>query len=82
MLQISKGQYDRVWAYIEAGKQEGAKPILGGVKRTGKGFFVDPTSRCSKNILFPAFTVTPTGSLHRHPSRYENSMAFYHVIIT
>ncbi|XP_006460020.1 NAD-aldehyde dehydrogenase [Agaricus bisporus var. bisporus H97] len=40
---ISKGQYDRVWAYIEAGKQEGAKPILGGVKRTGKGFFVDPT---------------------------------------
>ncbi|KAF5364220.1 hypothetical protein D9756_000710 [Leucocoprinus leucothites] len=40
---VSKGQYDRVWNYIEAGKQEGAKAILGGVKRTGKGFYVDPT---------------------------------------
>ncbi|KAG6857349.1 hypothetical protein H0H87_005652 [Tephrocybe sp. NHM501043] len=40
---VSKGQYDRVWNYIESGKQEGAKAIVGGVKRTGKGFFVDPT---------------------------------------
>jgi acyl-CoA reductase-like NAD-dependent aldehyde dehydrogenase len=47
-IQISKGQYDRVWSYIEAGKKEGAKAILGGVKRAGKGFYVDPTSRCSK----------------------------------
>ncbi|KAJ7047459.1 aldehyde dehydrogenase domain-containing protein [Mycena alexandri] len=40
---ISKGQYDRVWGYIESGKQEGAKVVLGGTKRAGKGFFVDPT---------------------------------------
>ncbi|GLB33715.1 putative aldehyde dehydrogenase family protein [Lyophyllum shimeji] len=40
---VSKGQYDRVWGYIEAGKKEGAKVILGGTKRPGKGFFVDPT---------------------------------------
>jgi aldehyde dehydrogenase (NAD+) len=40
---ISKGQYERVWGYIDSGKQEGAKPILGGVKRSGKGFYVDPT---------------------------------------
>jgi len=40
---ISKGQYDKVWGYIEAGIQEGAKPILGGQKRTGKGYYVDPT---------------------------------------
>jgi len=40
---ISRTQYDRVWGYIEAGKQEGAKAVLGGVKRSGKGFFVDPT---------------------------------------
>jgi aldehyde dehydrogenase (NAD+) len=52
MIQISRGQYDRVWGYIEAGKQEGARPVLGGVKRAGKGFFVDPTSRCSiKNTI-------------------------------
>lgn len=43
-IQVSKTQYDRVWNYIEAGKQEGAKPILGGVKRSGKGFYADPTS--------------------------------------
>jgi len=40
---VSKTQYDRVWGYIEAGKQEGAQVVLGGVKRSGKGFFVDPT---------------------------------------
>jgi len=40
---ISKGQYERVWGYIDSGKQEGAQPILGGVKRPGKGFYVDPT---------------------------------------
>ncbi|KAF7331987.1 Aldehyde dehydrogenase [Mycena kentingensis (nom. inval.)] len=40
---VSKGQYDRIWGYIESGKQEGAKLALGGVKRPGKGFFVDPT---------------------------------------
>ncbi|KAL9712626.1 hypothetical protein Ac2012v2_003863 [Leucoagaricus gongylophorus] len=41
---VSEGQYDRVWNYIESGKKEGANVILGGVKRTGKGFYVDPTS--------------------------------------
>ncbi|KAG6813494.1 hypothetical protein H0H92_010519 [Tricholoma furcatifolium] len=40
---VSKGQYDKVWSYIESGKEEGAKMIIGGVKRPGKGFFVDPT---------------------------------------
>ncbi|KAJ3511924.1 hypothetical protein NLJ89_g3816 [Agrocybe chaxingu] len=40
---VSKTQYDRVWGYIESGKQEGAVPILGGVKREGKGYYVDPT---------------------------------------
>ncbi|KAJ7507709.1 aldehyde dehydrogenase domain-containing protein [Mycena galericulata] len=40
---VSKTQYDRVWSYIESGKQEGAKVVLGGTKRPGKGFFVDPT---------------------------------------
>ncbi|KAG5644070.1 hypothetical protein DXG03_009160 [Asterophora parasitica] len=40
---VSKTQYDKVWGYIEAGKQEGAKAILGGEKRPGKGYYVDPT---------------------------------------
>lgn len=41
---VSKSQYDKVWGFIEAGKREGAKVVLGGQRRTGKGFFVDPTS--------------------------------------
>ncbi|EMD41013.1 NAD-aldehyde dehydrogenase [Gelatoporia subvermispora B] len=40
---VSKVQYDKVWSYIESGKQEGATLALGGQKRPGKGFFVDPT---------------------------------------
>jgi aldehyde dehydrogenase (NAD+) len=40
---VSKIQYDKVHGYIEAGKKEGAKVILGGEKRSGKGFFIDPT---------------------------------------
>lgn len=43
-IQVSKTQYDRVWGYINAGIQEGAKAILGGIKRPGKGFYADPTS--------------------------------------
>ena len=45
------GQYERVWGYIDSGKQKGAQPILGGVKRPGKGFYVDPTSACLKFVV-------------------------------
>ena len=45
--QISKTQFDKVWGYIELGKQEGAKVLVGGERRTGKGYFVDPTSKTS-----------------------------------
>ncbi|TFK28821.1 NAD-aldehyde dehydrogenase [Coprinopsis marcescibilis] len=40
---VSKIQYDRVWGYIEAGKNQGAHVVLGGQKRDSKGFYVDPT---------------------------------------
>ncbi|KAG6378821.1 aldehyde dehydrogenase domain-containing protein [Boletus reticuloceps] len=40
---VSKVQYDKVWGYIEDGKAQGAKLALGGQKRSGKGYFVDPT---------------------------------------
>jgi len=43
-FKISKSQYEKVWNYIEAGKREGANLVIGGEKRSGKGFFVDPTS--------------------------------------
>ncbi|KAI0721942.1 NAD-aldehyde dehydrogenase [Cerioporus squamosus] len=40
---VSKMQYDKIFSYIDAGKQAGAKCILGGEKRPGKGYYVDPT---------------------------------------
>lgn len=46
LAQVSKAQYDKVWGYIENGKAQGAKLVLGGQKRSGKGFYVDPTSKC------------------------------------
>lgn len=53
---MSKVQYDKVWSYIEAGKQEGAKLLLGGEKRAGKGYYVDPTSASSVSLtVAPAF---------------------------
>ncbi|KAI0049622.1 NAD-aldehyde dehydrogenase [Auriscalpium vulgare] len=40
---VSKGQYDRVWNYIEAGKKAGARVVCGGEKRSTPGYYVDAT---------------------------------------
>jgi aldehyde dehydrogenase (NAD+) len=44
---VSKEQLDRVTGYLEAGKKEGAKAVLGGERNTEKGlekgYFVKPT---------------------------------------
>jgi aldehyde dehydrogenase (NAD(P)+) len=43
--QVTKGQYDRVLGYIEAGRKEGATVLMGGepAPQGGKGFFIKPT---------------------------------------
>jgi aldehyde dehydrogenase (NAD+) len=41
--QISRRQQERVLGYIEKGKAEGARCLVGGGKPEGKGFFVEPT---------------------------------------
>ena len=41
--QISQRQQERVLSYIEAGKAEGARVLVGGGKPEGPGFFVEPT---------------------------------------
>jgi aldehyde dehydrogenase (NAD+) len=41
--QISQLQQERVLAYIEKGKAEGARCLVGGGKPDRKGFFVEPT---------------------------------------
>lgn len=44
VMQVSKTQHERVWSYIESGKSQGAKVLFGGEKRSGRGYWVDPTS--------------------------------------
>ena len=46
--QVSKEQYDKILGYIETGKAEGAKVLMGGEQSTlegdyGQGFFIQPT---------------------------------------
>jgi len=45
--QVTRQQYERVLAYIEAGKEEGARLVAGGEPQKdvagGKGFFIAPT---------------------------------------
>lgn len=41
--QISRRQQERVLSYIEKGKAEGARLLVGGGKPDRKGFFVEPT---------------------------------------
>jgi aldehyde dehydrogenase (NAD+) len=41
--QVDKLQFEKVMAYIEAGKKEGAKCVLGGKRLGTKGYFVEPT---------------------------------------
>ena len=41
--QVSQEQCDRVMGFIEAGKREGAKLLIGGNRIGGKGYFIEPT---------------------------------------
>jgi len=40
---VSRAQQERVLSYIEKGKAEGARCLVGGGSPAGKGFFVEPT---------------------------------------
>jgi len=40
---VSTEQLDRVCSYLEAGFSEGAEAVVGGKKREGAGYFVEPT---------------------------------------
>ncbi|CAG8481897.1 8637_t:CDS:2 [Ambispora gerdemannii] len=41
--QVSKLQFDRIMAYIETGKNEGATLLLGGERHGDEGYFIQPT---------------------------------------
>lgn len=41
--QVSKEQFDKILAYIELGKKQGAEILTGGQKAKSKGYFIKPT---------------------------------------
>jgi aldehyde dehydrogenase (NAD+) len=41
--QVSQEQFDRVMGYIDAGKKDGAKMMLGGGRVGDRGYFIQPT---------------------------------------
>jgi len=41
--QVSQEQCDRIMGYIEAGKKEGAKMLIGGNRVGDRGYFIEPT---------------------------------------
>jgi phenylacetaldehyde dehydrogenase len=46
---VSEEQLHRVTSYLEAGVKEGAEAVVGGKKRDGKGYFVEPTVMVKTN---------------------------------
>lgn len=40
---VSAKQFETVRGYLEKGKEEGAKPLTGGVPKEGPGYFIPPT---------------------------------------
>ncbi len=44
--QVSQEQFDRVMGYIEHGKKDGARMLLGGSRVGDRGFFIQPTVFC------------------------------------
>jgi aldehyde dehydrogenase (NAD+) len=44
--QVSQEQFDKVMGYIEAGKKEGARMLVGGNRVGKRGYFIEPTVFC------------------------------------
>lgn len=69
---VSKVQHERVSGYLESGLSEGAKAAAGGAKKSGKGYFIEPTvlvntkpdMKVTKEEIFgPVVTAAPCDGL-------------------
>lgn len=52
LLQIDKMQFDKVLEYIQYGKRDGAKLLLGGNSWGDKGFYIEPTIFADVQVFF------------------------------
>jgi len=79
---VSQEQLNRVCSYLEAGFNEGAEAMVGGKKKEGKGYFVEPTVMVKTNpnmkivreeIFGPVVTATPFSDLDQIVAEANNS---------
>jgi aldehyde dehydrogenase (NAD+) len=79
---VSAEQRDRVLAYIESGKREGAQLLSGGAAAPGNGFFVQPTvfggvkdemTIAREEIFGPVVSVMPFDSVDEVMARANST---------
>ena len=79
---VSKEQLDRVCNYLESGFNEGAEAVVGGKKKDGAGYFVEPTVLVKTNpnmkivreeIFGPVVTASPFADLDQLVAEANNS---------
>jgi phenylacetaldehyde dehydrogenase len=79
---VSEEQLNRVCNYLESGFSEGAEAIVGGKKRDGAGYFVEPTVLVKTNpnmkvvreeIFGPVVTASPFTDLDKLVAEANNS---------
>ena len=79
---VSEEQLSRVCSYLEAGFNEGAEAVVGGRKKDGRGYFVEPTVMVKTNpemkivreeIFGPVVTASPFSDLDQIVAEANNS---------
>jgi phenylacetaldehyde dehydrogenase len=79
---VSKEQLDRVCNYLDSGLSEGAEAVVGGKKKDGSGYFVEPTVLVNTNpnmkvvreeIFGPVVTASPFSDLDQLVAEANNS---------
>jgi phenylacetaldehyde dehydrogenase len=79
---VSEEQLNRVCSYLESGFNEGAQAVVGGKKKEGKGYFVEPTVMVKTNpnmkivreeIFGPVVTASPFSDLDQLVAEANNS---------
>src|SRR6516225_8728191 len=79
---VSQEQLNRVCSYLESGFNEGAEAVVGGKKKEGAGYFVEPTVLVKTNpnmkvvreeIFGPVVTASPFSDLDQIVAEANNS---------
>lgn len=61
---VSRGQYERIWGFIDEAKAQGIQCVCGGDRSTvanlGKGYFIPPTVSASRSYYFKPIHILTT----------------------